>query len=787
MATQARVMLALAVLVACHGGVSEPKAQEPTPLVADAAASVDAAASALDAPALDVVLMDPALRDAAERAQNGDFSGAARAIAQARAKVTLSPERACAWSYVEGRMHVLGSEDADAIVAYDAAGGGTGESACPLASYARLRSAQANLRRGLGEPAAARAKLVPGDIALADDGKLALADALVMNKDGAGGAALYREYLTSHAKGAHWIEVSGKLAAALLAGAEGEPIGHAKEVYDLATKIIVEAPAFETSAGAIGARATAMGLDRSLSGNLSDEQLARRAQAWLDSGHGDKAFTEASTLWARVKSGKDAALGCRVASTRAQASSKTKSSTADAWEDAIVACDGAGEPLATALYNGGKAQTSKAPAKAIDHFARLEQLFPQHKLADDARLRGALLHADKGEDAVAEAMLDKLPDDYPAGDMRGDALFRVALAHMKKADWDGAIPKLDRAVAADPNDRHWATAGRAAYFRARAAQAKGDLDAAKRGYAAIISDRPLMFYMLLSFARLSELDAALANKTLADAESREASGTALSSPRAELSKPEVARALRLLEVGELDAAKREMVSAGMLTDSADAELVWLAATLFDRAGAPEIGSGFTRTRVQDHLAHWPKGRARAMWEAAYPKAFEPLVSDDATTYKAPRPLVWGIMREESAFFPEIVSPSAAFGLMQLLASTAKATATGTSFPFDEASLKKPAPSVALGTKLLSQLRAQFPRNVALAIPSYNGGAGAVGRWLAARGTDDFDLWVEEIPWDETRNYTKRVLSSMAAYAYLYDPGALDEVLHLPKRADGASP
>ncbi len=784
MATQARLsIMAIAVVAACHQGASEPKVQEPIAIVQDAS-SGDAGPSPLDAPTIDVVLSDPALQDAAQRAQNGDLSGAAKAIAETRDRLKISGDRACAWNYVEGRMHVLANEDADAVVAYDAAGGAVAETTCPLAPYARLRSAQANLRRGLGDEAAARAKLVPDDIALAEEGKLALADALVMKADRTGGAALYRASLTSHPKGAHWIDVSGKLANTLLSGAEGAPSGHAKEVYDLATRIVIEAPAFETSSGALAARATAVGLDSTLASVLTNEQQGKRAQAWLDSGHGDKAFTEASALFGALKSGKDKALSCKVATTRAQASGKTKSSTADAWEDAILACDGAGDALAVALYNGGKSQATKAPTKAMDHFAKLEQLFPAHKLADDARLRGALIRIDQG-DAVGGSMMEKLADDYPAGDMKGDALFRVALAHMIKSDWVGATPWLDRVMTSEPNDRHWGTAGRAAYFRARASLEQGDRDAAIKGFTAVIAERPLMFYMLLSYARLTELDAVAAKKALADAEAKEASGPALSVPRTELGKPEFRRALRLLEVGENDAAKKEMIAAGVLTDSADAELVWVAASLFDRAGAPEIGSGLTRSRVLDHLSHWPVGRARGWWEAAYPRAFEPLVSDATKAQLVPRPLVWGIMREESAFFPEVVSPSAAYGLMQLLASTAKATASGTSVPFDDASLKRPAPSIALGTKLLAELRGQFPRNVALAIPSYNGGGGAVRKWLAVRGTEDFDVWVEQIPWDETRNYTKRVLSSMAAYAYLYDHDALDEVLHLPKRADGA--
>jgi len=179
------------------------------------------------------------------------------------------------------------------------------------------------------------------------------------------------------------------------------------------------------------------------------------------------------------------------------------------------------------------------------------------------------------------------------------------------------------------------------------------------------------------------------------------------------------------------------------------------------------------------------GRWRGAWEAAFPKAFEPLVLREASAHALSPALVWGIMREESSFIADIRSPSNAFGLMQVLPSTAKEVARGTAMPFDEGALKTPGPSIFLGAKLLGSLRGTFPQNPALAIPSYNAGAGAVRGWLAARGTERFDLFVEQIPYEETRGYIKRVLGSELAYAYLYAKDALPELFHLPRRADGA--
>jgi soluble lytic murein transglycosylase len=145
------------------------------------------------------------------------------------------------------------------------------------------------------------------------------------------------------------------------------------------------------------------------------------------------------------------------------------------------------------------------------------------------------------------------------------------------------------------------------------------------------------------------------------------------------------------------------------------------------------------------------------------------------------------MREESAFNPDARSAANALGLMQLLLGTGRLVARGTSLAaIDEPALLRPEVSIALGARLLATLRASFPANPSLAIAAYNGGSGAVRRWLGERGGDDFDLFVERIPYDETRNYLKRVLSSEAAYAYLYGPQGLGDLLALPERTAAGS-
>jgi soluble lytic murein transglycosylase len=238
--------------------------------------------------------------------------------------------------------------------------------------------------------------------------------------------------------------------------------------------------------------------------------------------------------------------------------------------------------------------------------------------------------------------------------------------------------------------------------------------------------------------------------------------------------------MRLLEVGDIDAARREITASGALAEGVDSEVVWAIGALYNQAGLPELGHAFSRGKLTDFLAHYPEGRWRVPWQVAYPRAFEGLVVKACSQSAVPTPLAWAIMREESSFVADVRSHANAFGLMQLIPPTARWVASGTSLPFDEASLKKPDVNIELGTRLLANLRSA-QGHPALAIGAYNGGGGAVQRWMAARTTDELDLFIELVPYDETRNYIKRVLSSQAAYAYLYDPTALQEPLGLPLR------
>jgi soluble lytic murein transglycosylase len=126
-----------------------------------------------------------------------------------------------------------------------------------------------------------------------------------------------------------------------------------------------------------------------------------------------------------------------------------------------------------------------------------------------------------------------------------------------------------------------------------------------------------------------------------------------------------------------------------------------------------------------------------------------------------------IARQESAFWMQARSRAGALGLMQLMPATARATARRHSISLpDLALLSDPDTNIQLGTAYLSEMAERFNGNLAYASAAYNAGPSRVNQWLNARGELPLDIWIETIPFDETRNYVQNVLSFRVIYERL---------------------
>lgn len=127
----------------------------------------------------------------------------------------------------------------------------------------------------------------------------------------------------------------------------------------------------------------------------------------------------------------------------------------------------------------------------------------------------------------------------------------------------------------------------------------------------------------------------------------------------------------------------------------------------------------------------------------------------------PPTLLAAVAKQESRFSASVRSPVGAIGLLQLMPATAAELAGGS---IDEKTLENPARNAELGARYLRQLLDQGQGNPLLAVASYNAGPGAVAAWVSPRLQAEPELWVEAIPYPETRLYVKKVLGNVWSMA-----------------------
>ncbi|MDI7269149.1 MAG: lytic transglycosylase domain-containing protein, partial [Myxococcota bacterium] len=157
------------------------------------------------------------------------------------------------------------------------------------------------------------------------------------------------------------------------------------------------------------------------------------------------------------------------------------------------------------------------------------------------------------------------------------------------------------------------------------------------------------------------------------------------------------------------------------------------------------------------------------WRLAYPRAYARHVERAAGKQSLPSALLFGVMREESGFDPAAFSPAHAVGLMQLLAPTAErfAARAGIEGTVGRRRLQRPSVNVAIGAAYLRFLADRYPDRLALLPAAYNAGEARLDRWLLERGDLPLDRFIESIPFEQTRTYLMRVVSSWAAYHALW--------------------
>ena len=146
----------------------------------------------------------------------------------------------------------------------------------------------------------------------------------------------------------------------------------------------------------------------------------------------------------------------------------------------------------------------------------------------------------------------------------------------------------------------------------------------------------------------------------------------------------------------------------------------------------------------------------------YPMGYEKEVNQAANLYGYPPELLWGLIRQESLFQPDVKSHADAYGLMQLLIPTAEKMAK--KLGEKRGSLYDPVYNIRYGSAYLDDVSGVVGKNWSYILASYNAGPHKVKNWIDPP-MSDIVLWIESIPYRETRGYVKSILENVVIYHY----------------------
>ncbi|HEY5808091.1 MAG TPA: transglycosylase SLT domain-containing protein [Povalibacter sp.] len=308
----------------------------------------------------------------------------------------------------------------------------------------------------------------------------------------------------------------------------------------------------------------------------------------------------------------------------------------------------------------------------------------------------------------------------------------------RAALWDGNWTLVSRSIAVMSETTRQLPRWR--YWAGRAAEQAHDEALAKQIYRSVMADDN--YYSAMAAARLDEPVAPHPEKVARDR----------SALRDIAELPSFVRSRELLRANlRREATAEWLFGYESLGEAARPQTIHLAVDWewFDQAIATA-----TQLRIFNDYA------------LLYPQPFNREVRAAARLTDVDQQLIYGVLRQESLYRASAVSSAGAYGLLQLLPATARSTAQRWKRPRPSTTdLFNPAVNVTLGAGQLRILLDRFGGQTAVALAGYNAGPAAAARWLPEEAVDP-DVWIENIPYNETRSYVQRVLWHSLVFSWL---------------------
>jgi soluble lytic murein transglycosylase len=370
------------------------------------------------------------------------------------------------------------------------------------------------------------------------------------------------------------------------------------------------------------------------------------------------------------------------------------------------------------------------PEQAWKHW---QQIAATHRFSEDDRgeaIRRIAYTAALQHDPKALDWLARVPDSHADENIRH---WRIRAALVGK-QWDQALDWVEQLPPDERQDENWR------YWRAFALDAKGAAGDALSEYARLADSRS--YFGFLSADRLqrkyamNDTHAKPDRQLLAEIEAI----------------PGIVRARELYLIGKRLEARREWYYA---TQPLSREQLKAAAEFAHRLGWHDRAI-ITASQAQ----HWSDLALR------FPLPHRESIFANASRYDLDPALIYGVIRQESAFMEDAHSPVGALGLMQLMPATGRQTARSLNMRYGgQQMLLQSDQNIQLGSAYLRKLLNRYSGSPVLAAAAYNAGPHRVGRWLPDDESLPAALWVERIPFNETRNYVRRVLAYSTVFEW----------------------
>ncbi len=389
---------------------------------------------------------------------------------------------------------------------------------------------------------------------------------------------------------------------------------------------------------------------------------------------------------------------------------------------------------------------------ALAAWADFAERFPRDDRVHEATYYRGWLHLDREEFEEALPGLREYVARYPDGARYDRARWYVGWALFRLGRFEEA-----REHFADMGRRGgYLDGAKARYWEARSLRELGREGEAVAVFERLAEDYAFTYYGLLANVALGRpalpprehepppLPSALLERLAAD-------DADLAALRGLLAQGEPYRATRFYEAEHPERAVRDT----------------LERTLVEQAAGDAYAAFRDAGRTGSRLRTAPTDRTMLEWLHTFPRPFDTFALAAEQELGTDPLLAWSHMQIESHYHPGLVSYADAQGLLQLIQRTGQNVSEALDEPYTEGMLMNPAVNVRYGMWYLGALVEEFGGQLPLAMCSYNAGAHSMHRWVEENADLPFDAFVEEIPYDQSREYVKRAIGVYAHYLYFY--------------------